>query len=324
MEIVADKKKAHTVWKFIERNLLILAILILAAVTAIMEPNFLSISNLENVLGRFGALSVVSLGMTLVLVCGYIDLSIAGLFSLCAVVAGVLLKTTGQVPALAGSIAIGALGGLITASILLLCNARRNDSAVFITFGMSTVYSALALLISKGGTVKVPSNATFFRTIGQGKIGIIPVSFLLFIVVFLVLHMYLMRSRYGRFTYLTGGNPVAADLCGVPTKHAIASAFIIIGAMAGLGAVLAFTRQSLAAPSMGKGYETNALMAAVIGGTSMTGGKGSILRTVFGVVLVIVMVNAMNMLGISSDMQDVMKGLILILAIWLDSLNETQ
>jgi ribose transport system permease protein len=312
------------IWDFIKRNLLILAIILLMIVTVIIEPNSLSLSNVENLLGRFGSLSVVSLGMTLVLVCGYLDLSVAGLFSLCAVVSGMLIKTIGQIPALLCSIAVGALGGTLTSSILLYSNARRNDSAVFITYGMSMVYSALALLISKGGTVKVPSDAALFQSIGQKKIWIIPYSFLIFLAVFVILHIYLTKVRYGRYTFLSGGNPVASYMCGIPIKRAIATAFVVVGAMAGLGAVLAYARQSLVAPSMGKGYETNALMAAVIGGTSMTGGRGSILRTVFGVILVIVMVNAMNMLGISSDMQDVMKGLILILAIWLDSLRENK
>ncbi|MGI6118407.1 MAG: ABC transporter permease [Bilifractor sp.] len=319
---IKGKWNRKRVRNFLLENVLIILIVVMILITAIVEPKFLTLTNFQNILSRFGALSVTSLGMCIVLVTGYLDLSIAGLISFCAVVAGALLEPFGTAAAIIAAIVVGGLGGLVTSSILLFVKAHRLDTAVFITYGMATVYNALALLVSGGSSTKIPDENQVFNVLGKGAVGIVPVSFLIFLGIAVVLHIYLGHTKAGRCIYMTGGNEVCAQLCGIDTKKAVTSAFVLIGVMSGLGAILAFSRQSLITPVMGKNYETNSLMCAVIGGTSMKGGRGSIPRTAFGVALVVILMNAMNILGLSSDLQDVVKGLVLIIAICMDATRQ--
>lgn len=302
--------------------LVLVAILLLVAVTIIVEPNFLTAANMLNIMRQFGPLVMVSLGMTFVIIGGFIDLSVAGTISLVAVVTITLIDPLGQVPAILIGLAIGALCGYLNSVLVLSSGALTQAEALFITFGMSTVYSAIALMYSGGATKHMrylKGSTSVIEALGQGSVGMFSVSFLLFLACLAVLWVFQTQTRMGRAICLTGGNKTAAQLCGIPVARSIVVIYTISGLMAAVGAIILFSRITTASPVIGMGYETNAILAVVVGGTTLKGGEGSVLRTVLGVLLVILMSNCLNLLGVTPYMQVVLKGAILVVAIWLDN-----
>ena len=307
--------------RFLQNNLVLMTIVLLVAVTAILEPKFLSVANLGNIMNQFGPLSFVSLGMTIAIIGGFIDLSVAGIVSLTAVFTISMIDVLGQGGALVAGLALGVLLGLVNALVLITCGALTQAKAVFITYALSAVYSALALLYTDGATQHMSylnSPVTLFKGIGSGRLGFIPISFLLFMLAMCSLHVFLTRTQTGRELRLTGANMTAASLSGIPVKLRVMLIFMLCGGLSAAGAIILFYRITTASPLLGANYETNAILAVVVGGTSLAGGRGSVVRTMMGVMLVTLLSNCMNLLGVSTYMQTVCKGLILIIAIWID------
>lgn len=302
--------------------LVLVAIMALVLITAIVEPKFLTAGNMTNVMRQFGPLIMVALGMTFVIIGGFIDLSVAGILSLVAVVTVSMIEPFGQVAALMIGLGLGALCGYLNSKLILWSGAMTQAEALFITFGMSTVYGALALIYSGGSTKHmsyIERDTSIFHTIGTGIVGAFSVSFIIFLLCLLLLYIFQTKTYMGRTIYLTGGNKTAAELAGINIKRSITTIYTISGFMTALGAIMLFSRVTTASPVIGSGYETNAILAVVVGGTTLTGGNGSVLRTVLGTMLVILLSNCMNLLGVSVYMQYILKGAILVLAIWLDN-----
>jgi ribose transport system permease protein len=317
--------KRFNLKQFLLNYLVLVAIVLLVIITIIVEPKFLSGENLTNIMRQFGPLSFVSLGMTFVIIGGFIDLSVAGIISLVAVVTVSLIDPLGQIPALIIGIGLGAFLGFLNSMVLISAGALTQAEALFITYGMSAVYSAVALIYTDGATQHMSwltSNQSVFTAIGSGTVGIVSVSFLVFLVSLGALWVFQNKTYNGRAISYTGGNKVAAELSGIPIKRSVILIYTICGLMSAIGAVVLFSRITTAAPIIGKNYETNAILSVVVGGTTLKGGKGSVLRTVLGVLLITLMSNCMNLLGVSSYLQVVLKGAILVLAIWLDNRKE--
>jgi ribose transport system permease protein len=320
---MSEQFNLKNITRIVFRDYLVLvAIAILVLVTAIVEPNFLTAGNLTNVMRQFGPLVMVALGMTFVIIGGFIDLSVAGIMSLVAVVTLSLIDPIGQVPALIVGLGLGAFCGYLNSALILVSGAMTQAEALFATFGMSMVYGALALIQSGGSTQRmsrVQGDTSVFEAIGSGDVGFLSVSFVIFLGCLLLLYIFQNKTYMGRSIYLTGGNKTAAELSGISIKRSISIIYTISGLMAALGAIVLFSRVTTASPVIGKGFETNAILAVVVGGTTLIGGNGSVLRTVLGTMLVILLSNCMNLLGVSVYMQYMLKGAILVLAIWLDN-----
>lgn len=306
---------------FVKDNLVLVTIMILVLVTAVLEPKFLTIANMGNLMNQFGPLSFVALGMTLAIIGGFIDLSVAGIVSLSAVFTLSMIDVLGQFGALLAGLLAGALLGLINAGVVVSCGALTQAKALFITYGLSAVFSASALLYTDGATQHMShleNRTDLFQAIGSGRMGFVPVSFLLFIVIMALLHLFLIRTQMGREICLGGANITAAQLAGIPVKRRIALVFTLSGVLSAFGAIVLFSRITTASPLLGANYETNAILAVVVGGTSLSGGRGSVIRTMLGVMLVILLSNCLNLLGVSTYLQSVLKGAVLIIAIWID------
>ncbi len=317
--------KRFSIKQFLLNYLVLVAIVLLVFITIVVEPKFLSGENLTNIMRQFGPLSFVSLGMTFVIIGGFIDLSVAGIISLVAVVTVSLIDPLGQINALIIGIALGAFLGFLNSMVLISAGALTQAEALFITYGMSAVYSAVALIYTDGATQHMSwltGNQSVFSAIGSGTVGILSVSFLIFLVSLGALWVFHNKTYNGRAISYTGGNKVAAELTGISIKKSVILIYTICGLMSAIGAVVLFSRITTAAPIIGKGYETNAILSVVVGGTTLKGGKGSVLRTVLGVLLITLMSNCMNLLGVSPYMQVVLKGAILVVAIWLDNRKE--
>lgn len=313
-----DQKKIGTLF---QNNLVLMTILILVGVTAIIEPKFLSIANLGNIMNQFGPLSFVSLGMTVAIIGGFIDLSVVGIVSLSAVFTISMIDVIGQYGALVAGLGAGALMGFINVQVIISCGAMTQAKSVFITFGLSSVYSALALLYTGGATQHMSylnSSVTLYKLMGSGRVGFVSVSFILFLICMGILYIFLSKTKTGREICLTGANMTASELAAIPVKRRVTLIFMLSGVFAALGAIVLFSRITTASPLLGANYDTNAILAVVVGGTSLVGGRGSVIRTMLGVMLVTLLANCLNLLGVSTYMQAICKGLILIVAIWLD------
>ncbi len=305
-----------------QKHLVLVLIGLLILVTIIVEPKFFTLGNFTNIMRQFGPLIMLAMGMTFVIIGGFIDLSVAGIMSLTAVITLSLIEPLGQVPALIAGLLIGTAAGFLNSLIMLSSGALTQAEGLFISYGMSIVYGGTALLYT-GGVTKhmsyITVNYSLFTAIGTGTVGVFSISFLIFLGFLAILYIFQNKTYMGRAISLVGGNKVAARLAGVPIGKSIMMIYTISGFMAAAGAIVLFSRVTTASPVLGRGFDLNAILAVVVGGTSLSGGKGNVLRTVVGTMLVILLANCMNLLGVTVYMQNVMKGLILMLAIWLDS-----
>jgi ribose transport system permease protein len=217
---------------------------------------------------------------------------------------------------------IGILCGLLNSLLLMSSGALTQAEALFITFGMSMVTGAIALFITGGMVLNfsdLTTDFSLFTAIGSGTVGFIPISLIIFAVALVILHFFQSKTTMGRTICLTGGNKTAARLTGLSVNGSIMTIYALSGFLTALGAINQFSRTTTASPVMGKGFETNAILAVVVGGTTLKGGKGSVLRTLMGTMLIILMSNCLNLLGVSTFMQNMTKGAILVVAIWLDN-----
>lgn len=305
-------------WAAVNPYVVVGMIALLVVYAAVVEPAFLTGINMQNIMRQFGPLSLTAIGMTFVIIAGYIDLSIVGMFSLVSVFTISCIPVVGEVPAILLGMVLGLLCGLADGAVLSLVGARSDADAVFVTFGMSTFFYALALIWSGGNTIRLPAQSTLLSYLGKGEILHLPVSFFLFLLVVALAHFLLSRTRTGREIRLVGGNRDAARLCGIGSTKITLLVYGLLGVTVAIGSVIAFSRTTTAAPVVGKGYEMNSILAVIIGGTRLKGGHGSVLRTTIGVLLITIMSNALNLMGVSVNMQGVARGAILVIAIWLD------
>ena len=194
--------------------LVLVFIVLLVIVTVIVEPKFMTGPNLGNIMRQFGPLSFVALGMTFVIIGGYIDLSVTGIISLVTVVTVSLIDPIGQVPALIVGLLIGAGAGLLNGLLLIAGGANTQAKALFITYGMSSLYGALALMYTGGATAHMSwleTPQTVFTAIGSGNVGFLSVSFIVFLVCLLILYVFLVNTHEGRAIRVLGGNKVAGE-----------------------------------------------------------------------------------------------------------------
>ena len=310
------------VGNFMMEYLVLLAIVILVIVTAIVEPRFLTQENLTNLLRQFGPLSFTALGMTFIIIGGFIDLSLPGMISLVTMVTLSLFDVIGEFPAMLVGMMLGMLLGVINGTILVNAGATTQTKALFITFGMSQIYGALSQLYTDGQVIDrtfIAHPMPITRLLSTGTVGpVLPISFFVFIFFLTILYIFQKKTVLGRSINYTGGNLLAAELGGIPTKRIMIMIYAICGFMTAIGAMVLFSRVPVAVPLLGANFERDSIMAVVVGGTTLAGGRGGVLRTVLGVSLVILLSNCMNLMGIQTHLQEVFRGAVLVTAIWLD------
>jgi len=309
----------------LKNNPIFVAIALLVIVTSLLEPNFLTAANFDNIVRQFGTLIFAALGMTFVIMAGFLDLSIGGIISLVAVVTVTLIDKVGQGPAILIGISVGLGCGLLNSALIITSGALTQAESLFITFGMSLVYGAVALMYVQGVTQFLTystSDISIFNAINSGGIAFLSLSAVIFLVSLAILYVIERRTYMGRAVVLTGGNKVAARLAGIPISRTIVFIYAVSGVMSAIGAVVLVSRVTLADPTMGTPYMTQAILAVVVCVTALIGGRGSVLWTVVGTLLLILLNNCLNLLGVSSYVQFMTRGVILILAIWLDRVKQ--
>jgi ribose/xylose/arabinose/galactoside ABC-type transport system permease subunit len=292
---------------------LAIALAILMAALSIAKPNFLTVANLVNLVRQISINGILATGVTFVLLTGGVDLSLGSVVALAGVVAACFAHPDQSVfvGVLAG-VAAGTLCGAVNGWVV----ARGRIAPFVVTLGMMTAARGLALLISGGKPVSNLSTA--FTRIGGGDVVSVPVPIVIFFAVAVLAHIFLNNTRLGRYVYAAGGNRNAALASGVNVSGIKIIAYTLCGTLAGLAGVVLASRITTGQPNAGIGYELDAIAAVVIGGTSLNGGVGGVGGTILGALLIGVLNNGMDLLNVSSYYQQVLKGLIIVGAVWLD------
>ena len=302
-------------------------LLILVAAFALLHQNFLRPLNVLNVLRQVSISGLVALGMTFVILTAGIDLSVGALVALCGLVGAYVLKGGlesrfvaggaeggghGVAAAFAAAIAVGMAAGALQG----LAITRLRVPPFVVTLGGLSAFRGAALLLSGGGPIS--GFAPDFTWWGQGRIWTVPVPVIIFFAAALACHLVLRHLRFGRHLYAVGGNAAAATLNGVATRGIVFSVYVIVGFFCGLAAMLLNARLNSAEAVAGMGLELDVIAAVVIGGTSLFGGVGGIGGTVVGALLIGVLRNGLVLLNVSSFIQQIIIGLVLVAAVAFD------
>ncbi|HEY7925072.1 MAG TPA: ribose ABC transporter permease [Vicinamibacteria bacterium] len=288
---------------------------LLSILLSILSPNFLSVSNLRNVLEQTAINAVVAVGMTYVIVSGGIDLSVGSIVAFSGVLLASALAAGAPAPAaIAAGLAAGALCGL--ANGLLVTRGRLPPFIA--TLGMMSVARGAALVFTEGRPIS--GFDTGFRSLATGRVLGLPTPVLVVALVYAAAHLLLTRTRFGRYVYAIGGNEEATRLSGVAVRFHKTMVYVLCGTTSALAAVLLTSRLNSAQPIAGMMYELDAIAATVIGGTSLLGGSGSLGGTLVGALIMGVLRNGLNLLGVSSYLQQIVIGAVIIVAVLVDSL----
>jgi len=282
----------------------------------IMNPRFFSLDNVMNILRQGGPLFIVSFGLSAVIIMGSIDISSDGLISL-AGVSSVMLTHAVQLGngwlSILAALGIGLAFGCFMGTLI----AYARLPSFLVTYGTSTISRGIALIISGG----IAQNTLFvpFKRLGSGSIGFIP-NLAIFAVVILILSWFLTtQTKYGRSLYAMGNNERVAGLCGLPVQKYKLIAFMFAGMCTGLAGALMSARLGAGTHAQGQGMSLDAIAAVVMGGTSLSGGKGSVTRAIVGVFVILMLNNGLNLMGVSPHTQILVKGIVVIMAVAMSS-----
>ncbi len=297
-----------------------LALLLLIVISSIASPKFAQVSNVINILRQVSVTGVIAVGMTFVIINGGIDLSVCGIVGLSGM-AAVILQDRGTAVALLAAVGIGVLCGVINGYCI-----SQGLAPFIMTMAMDTVVRGLAYLTSNGQPVAGVNPAYRFLGSGyiinfelNGKATGIPVPVLIFLLVVLVAWFVLKHTNFGRHVYAVGGNAEAARLSGISIVRTKMIVFAISGFLAALSGIMLSARMAACDPTLGTGYNVDAISATVIGGTSMAGGEGNVLKTVVGAMIITIMSNILNMVNVSPYIQQVITGMIIFVTVYTDN-----
>ena len=304
----------HDLGMFMKRYGIVFIMILMVVILLFSSPNFGTTNNILNVLSTVALNGVLALGMVFVITAGGIDLSIGSMLALASTTIGVVLQLTGN-NALACVAAVMACGilGLLNGVLV----AGFNMFPFVVTLASQLVIRGLGYVISGGYSFALANSS--FAQIGLGKVAdIIPYPILILAAVSVISYILMHQTRFGRYVYAVGGNINAARASGVNIFWTRTMTFVISGIFAGIAGIIMTARINAAQPNIGVGYETDAIAACVIGGTSFAGGVSTIPGTLVGIVIIGLIYNGMNLLHVESYWQMIVKGLLILGAVMMD------
>lgn len=309
MKSVIDKIKGRAIYAFL---------VLMVIFFTIINPNFLTVKNLLNVAKQVSIFGIASVGMTYVILLGGIDLATGSIISFVNIVCAYFMVNIGMNVVLAVLLSliistfIGFLNGIIIAELRM--------PALIVTFASQTIFAGYAYIICGG--VPISRMPESFLKLGQGYVGPIPVPVIVMVVIFAIGTFILNKTYFGRYFYALGGNEEAALLSGIKIKVVKCLVYSLSGLFAGISGLVMLARANTAQPNAGVGYEFDVITCVVLGGVSVNGGSGKMSNVIAGVLIIGVLSNGMVLMNISSYMQMVIKGIILLLAVGADCIQQ--
>lgn len=317
----ADKKATHK--KMLRRShlfekygMLIIFVVIFVA-CSIASPYFLKVRNLLNVSRQVSIIGIISIGMTFVIIIGGIDLSVGSMLALSTlIVAG--MKVYGAVPSLLLALVITAAAGAVTGVII----TKGKVQPFIVTLGMMTILVGIGLTYSEGHPLIGINEKLLF--IGQGEVGPVPVQTILFAVVAIIGAVILNYTRIGRYIFAIGGNQEGSRLSGIAVDRVKIIVYTLSGALSGFAGAIMSAHLNIGEANLGSGLELDAIAAVVVGGTSLSGGQGSIGGTVIGVLIIGMINNFLNLINVPGYTQKIVKGVIIVGAVLIQSVQSSR
>lgn len=291
-----------------------LALFVLCAILATMSPVFLTAGNITNILRDAALVSIAGIGMVVIILQGEIDLSVGSSQAVVGIAAVAVLNGTGSIVfALLVSLALGALIGLLNGLLV----TRAGINSLIATLGMMAILRGVAMVST--GAVSIQAKVADFVDIGTGHLGPIPIPVLLAAVLFAMVYFVLHHTPFGRYVYAVGGNRQAAELAGLPVVRIKVAVFMLGGILAALSAFVLASRLNSGQPNAGLAFELQVIAAVVLGGVSLTGGVGTLFGALLGILILTVLNNGLVLLNVSSFYHDIARGIVIILAVFLDT-----
>ncbi|MFP4874544.1 ABC transporter permease [Mammaliicoccus sciuri] len=299
----------------VEKIIPFIGLILLIVVISIMNSAFLDLSNLLNLLRQVSINGLIAFGMTFVILTGGIDLSVGSILALSSAFTAILI-TSGLDPIVA--LIVGVLGGFLLGVFNGVLVTFGSMAPFIATLATMTIFRGLTLVVTDGNPITNLGDSYMFQLFGKGYFFGIPVPAVTMIIVFIILAIILQKTTFGRHTYAIGGNEVASKISGIKLNRVKILIYGISGLMSALAGAILTSRLNSAQPTAGTSYELDAIAAVVLGGTSLTGGKGRIVGTFIGVLIIGVLNNGLNLLGVSSFYQQVVKGIVILIAVLID------
>lgn len=286
------------------------AIVALAVIFGILSPSFMQLSNMANISRQIASTGLVAWGQTMVILTAGIDLSVGSVAALVSVVCATTVKTQGSLVGILAGVIVGTLAGLVNG---LFVGKLRMPPFV-VTLAMMSAARGAAMTYT-GGVPVFGMESALLEFVGQRSVAGIPVSAIVAAMGFLVVYLVLTRTRFGLALYAMGGSEPAAVLAGIPVTRNLIYVYTVSGLLAGISGVLLTGRMNSGQPLIGSGLELQSIAAVCIGGTSLFGGRGSVIGTAFGLLLVGMLTNGLDILGISSFIQQIIIGVVILVSV---------
>jgi ribose transport system permease protein len=293
-------------------NIAFILLITIGLLASLFSDVFLTPQNLVNILSASAVIGIVALGQTMLIIAGNFDMSVASVLGFAGIVA-VATQRFG----LLSSILLALFGGVIVGAVNGLIVTRARANPFLVTLGTQSLVYAIALMATQSKTMY--SEIPAFNILGQGRIGRIPVAVILFLVLALLLQIVLRNTVYGRYLYAIGQNKEAARLAGIPVDRILVSTFILCSLLAAFGGIVMTSRLNSTVANAGFGFDFESIIAVVLGGTSLFGGSGGALLTVAGVLVLGVLNNTTILLGVPYEGQFIVKGVVFLAVVGLDS-----
>ena len=301
--------------QFVESYGMLIVLVILFIVCAVVSPYFLKVENLLNITRQVSVIGIVSIGMTFAILTGGIDLSVGPVLAFSTLmVAG--FKDAGALPAFLLAMAMSLLFGLVTGTLV----TKGKIQPFIATLGMMTTVVGIGLTYSHGHPIiGTPDGLSF---LGQGKLfNLIPTQTILFAATAVAASIVLNRTRLGRYIYAVGGNEEGSRLSGIRVDRIKTAAYVISSGLAGFAGIIMANHLNVGEANLGTGMELDAIASVAVGGTSLAGGRGSVIGTVIGVIIIGVLNNFLNLINVPGYTQKIVKGAIIILAVLAQSVQ---
>ena len=300
-----------------QRLLPFLSLIVLFVALAIASPHFLTETNLSSVVRQTAVINIMSLGMTIIIIAGGIDLSVGAILAMSGVIGAMAMQWGLPIPV---GILIGILTGLFWGFVNGILTTRLRIAPFIVTLGTLGIIRGLTLIITNGLPVHgVPQGFSF---LGEGNLLGVPFVLWVLVVCALATHVILEHTRLGRYAYAIGSNPDAAVYAGVPVGFDTTTVYALGGMLTGLAGMIEASRLMTGQPAAGNGYELQAIAAVVIGGGSLHGGEGSVVGTLIGAFIMGLLSNGSDLLGVSPYLQQAIIGAVIILAVTVDELRK--